>query len=116
MKNLACADRFSVAFIVTLGIAYYDYVIGPFISLWVAYLVPITIVGLACGRAPAVFLAGLGSIALVVVGCLVGYPYPKLFHFAFATACQVTVLLVVAVLVSEIRSLVQTLKKPLTFR
>src|SRR3974377_2384593 len=97
MNHFDGAEHFSAAIAATLGIAYYDYSVGPFISLWAAYLAPIVIVGFACNRVATISLAVLGSIAFLVVDQVVGHPYPTSFDFAIATVSRMLALIVVAV-------------------
>jgi len=83
-----CVERTLAAVLVAAGVAVYDFLAGPDVSLWALYLGPIAISAWGCGVRGALALAMLSAVLLIAVDALVGTPYSTPARYAIAQASQ----------------------------
>jgi hypothetical protein len=91
--------------LLTLAIAALDRVAGGDISLWILYLIPISLAAGLAGLTVGLVFSMLAAMAIFLVGSELGVSFPTLGHRLFAIGSYLAAYALFALLVSIIRVL-----------
>jgi len=91
-------------FILTLGIAWLDYVTGSEIRVYPFYFIPIAIAARSLGLAAAVTTAALSTVLWVLANAAAGLSYSASWIWAWNTGVQGSAFLLLAVLLSRLQA------------
>ena len=107
---MKCKERLPIVIVLMLALFAVDASIGPELSPWVAYAVPVVVAGRYCGLSTAAMYAVLAGGLLCVAARHSGHPYSSDVYFLLAAASQTLALLVMAWLAARLSSLEQALR------
>ncbi len=108
---MKCKESLLVVIIMMLALLAIDASIGPELSPWVAYAVPVVLASRYCGLATGAMYAVLAGGLLCVAARHSGHPYSSDLYFLLAVASQSLALLVMAWLTARLSSLEQALRE-----
>ena len=118
MKFVSQHSSFIFYLLAMLVIALVDgVVVGPQITLWILYGIPVGLATWTLGRARGMLLAAVGVLLLLMTAFIWGHPYASLGYLAIACASKALAYLVLVGLVGALRKQeVDRVFKPSGFR